>query len=356
MHDPAHEATDKLIEEMEKKVAREYGRAAEEMQAKLDDYFRRFEIKDELWQKMVASGEKTAEEYAQWRKGQIMVGQRWTDMRDTLAQEMHNTNNIARSVVNGYRADVYALNHNYAGYEIEHGASIDASWTLYDRRTVERIMKDNPDLLPEPGKRVNQRIAEKKDIRWQAGKIQSLTMQSIMQGESIPNMARRITRDLATSSYKDAVRYARTATTNAENAGRYDGYRTARGMGIDLTIEWVATLDERTRHEHRLLHGQRRDVDEPFIVDGIEIMYPAQMGAGSSDIPQSMIWNCRCTLIAMVKGFEGDTVTSSPKMGSMSFEEWLEAKPQPRDIEYQTRVGEGIRQSYIEEYKTARGD
>jgi hypothetical protein len=38
-------------------------------------------------------------------------------------------------------------------------------------------------------------------------------------------------------------------------------------------------------------------------------------------------------------------------MGDMTFEEWLEAKPQRRDIEYQTRVGESIRQGYVNEYR-----
>ena len=42
-----------------------------------------------------------------------------------------------------------------------------------------------------------------------------------------------------------------------------------------------------------------------------------------------MIWNCRCTLLAWVKGYEGDTVKSSPKMGDMSFEEWQKAKAIP---------------------------
>ena len=104
---------------------------------------------------------------------------------------------------------------------------------------------------------------------------------------------------------------------------------------MDLKIEWCATLDNRTRHNHRMLHGQRRDVDKPFEVSEngttISILYPAQAGAGSSDIPQSMIWNCRCTLLAWVKGFEGDTVKSSPKMGDMSFEEWLDAKPMTKE-------------------------
>lgn len=354
MADPAHEATDKLIEEMEKKVAREYAQAAAEVQEKLEDYWRRFEIKDEKWQIMVANGTKTADEYKAWRQSQLMMGERWENLRDELAEDLHNANNIARSIVKGYEPEVYALNHNYVGYEIEHGASVDASWTLYDRQTVERIMREQPDLLPGPGTQLQQRIAAGKDVRWQAGQIQSVTLQGILQGESIPNMARRIASTMAEKNYGNAVRYARTATTNAQNAGRYDGYRRARDMGIDLTIEWMATLDDRTRTSHRELHGQRREVDEPFEVDGIEIMYPAQVGKatpGSSNIPQQMIWNCRCTLAAWVKGFEPGVVRSSPKMGDMTFEEWLEAKPQPRDIEYQTRVGESIRQGYVNEYR-----
>ena len=79
-----------------------------------------------------------------------------------------------------------------------------------------------------------------------------------------------------------------------------------------------------------MLHGQRREVDEPFEVDGFEILYPGQV-AGESEIPQHLIWNCRCTLAAWVKGFEPDTVTQSPKMGDMSFEEWQQAKPMTKE-------------------------
>ena len=130
-------------------------------------------------------------------------------------------------------------------------------------------------------------------------------------------------------NYNAAVRYARTMTTSAQNAGRYEAFRRAKDLGVDLTIEWSATLDHRTRHEHRQMHGQRRDVDEPFIItEGgrtYEIRYPADC-SGTSNAPQKEIWNCRCTLLSWVKGFEGDTVTESPKMGDMSFEEWREAK------------------------------
>lgn len=84
--------------------------------------------------------------------------------------------------------------------------------------------------------------------------------------------------------------------TSAQNAGRYESYRRAKGMGIDLTIEWAAVLDNRTRHSHRQMHGQRREVDEPFtITDGghtFNIMWPADCNSSQSNAPQKEIWNC----------------------------------------------------------------
>ena len=64
---------------------------------------------------------------------------------------------------------------------------------------------------------------------------------------------------------------------------------------------------------------------------GEEILYPAD-SSGDSYALQGEIWNCRCTLLAWVKGFEGDTVKSSPKMGGMSFEEWQHANEPKKKI------------------------
>ena len=148
----------------------------------------------------------------------------------------------------------------------------------------------------------------------------------VIQGETPFQVAQRLM-SVAKMNYNAAVRYARTMTTNAQNSGRYNSYHRARDLGVELTVEWRATLDMHTRHDHRLMHGQRSEVDEPFITpDGFSILYPAQSeGPGSSDIPQKEIWNCRCTLRAWVKGFEGKTVKSSPGMEGMSFEEWQNA-------------------------------
>ena len=63
--------------------------------------------------------------------------------------------------------------------------------------------------------------------------------------------------------------------------------------------------------------------------------------------------NCRCTLLAWVKGFEHDTLTDSDKM-TMSFDEWLKVKPgheEFQDILHQHKVGNAIRMKYVREYR-----
>ena len=60
--------------------------------------------------------------------------------------------------------------------------------------------------------------------------------------------------------------------------------------------------------------------------------------------------NCRCTILAYVKGFEHDTIKESDKMGDMSFEEWLEAKEKPEPILSQKEKGDSISAQYRKEY------
>lgn len=351
MTDEGHKETDDLLEEMEKKLKKEYAKAVKDTQDKLDDYMRRFEIKDAQWQKWVEEGKKTQKEYEKWRTGQIMIGKRWEEMRDTLAQDFHNANVIARSVVDGYMPEVYALNHNYATFEVEKGSQLDTSYTLYDRQTVERIARENPEVLPPPGKSMKAKIAANKDIAWQAGQIQSATLQAIIQGESIPNMAKRICTELGNTDYASAVRYARTSTTGAENAGRHDAYKRAENMGIQMMQTWVATLDNRTRHEHRVLDGQTVGIDEPFEVDGMEIRYP-----GDPSAPPELVWNCRCTTIGQVKGFETDVTDMNLRhdshLGDMSYEDWKKGHGSSQPITRQTRIGESMSESYKREYRS----
>ena len=315
--DDGHYITELILRETEADVTRVYRQATEEMQKKVEDYFRKYQVKDLIKRDQLLKGEITQADYNYWKTGQLMIGKRWEEMRDSLAQDLHNANDLARSTVLGHMPDVYATNHNYGTFQVEKESLVDTSYTLYDRQTVERLIREQPDVLPAPGKQMREKIAANKDIAWQKGQIQSVTMQSILQGESIPNMAKRICNTLNEKNRKATVRYARTATTAAENAGRIDSYKRAEDMGIDLEQEWLATLDGRTRHEHRQLDGQHVPVGEPFKVGGTEIRYP-----GDPSAPGYLVWNCRCTLVPRLKNLDQSDAPRNSRLGSMTYEEW----------------------------------
>lgn len=353
MADQGHKLTDERLADLEKRLHDEYEQAAKDIQKKLDKYMKKFATKDAIWKKSVEAGVRTQEEYDKWRLQAIAGGERWEKMKARIVADQLHTNQIAREIMNKEMPGIFELNANFALYQVEHDSQIDTSLTLYNREAVDRILRDDPEMLLPPGQKVSEQIRQGKAERWERNKVQSVMTQGILQGESIPKLASRLASAVADSDYKAAVRNARTMATNAQNAGRYDAYNRLESNGVELTLEWAATLDNRTRHEHRMMHGQRRNVGEPFEVSGVKIMYPAQTGSFMSieNAPQELIWNCRCTLLAFVKGYEHDTITHSDKMGKMTFEEWLGAKPKSQNILHQAQRGDQIEQEYINEYR-----
>lgn len=124
-----------------------------------------------------------------------------------------------------------------------------------------------------------------------------------------------------------AVRAARAAITGAQNAGRMDSYVQAERKKITGKRQWVATLDNCTRHAHRILDGQEvRGEKTPFKVDGEEIMFPGDPSAAGY-----LVYNCRCTLIAAVEGVDTSDAkrrAKDPETGEsvviedMTYQEW----------------------------------
>ena len=69
--DPAHRRTDKELAALEKRIAAEYRKAAQELQEKINAYFERFKERDAEQKKRLEDGEITKQQYTQWRLVQI---------------------------------------------------------------------------------------------------------------------------------------------------------------------------------------------------------------------------------------------------------------------------------------------
>lgn len=317
--DPAHKETDKILRDMEKRLDEVYKQAYKEARQTADDFMKQFREMDKKKRQQVKDGELEKAEYDRWRRTQVFQGNRYHQMADTLAADMTHTNQIAASVINGYLPEVYAVNHNYGTYEIEKGSRINTQYTMYDRQTVERLMRDNPDLLPRKAA-----VNVPKDQLWNKKHINSAITQGILQGESIDKISQRLAATVTDMSHTSAIRNARTMTTSAQNGGRIDSYKRAEGMGIKMLQVWMATLDSRTRHEHRQLDGQKRKVGEAFEVEGEKIFFPGDPAADPA-----LVYNCRCTLIGEVEGVDynlSDVSQRDSKLGDMTYEEWKEEK------------------------------
>lgn len=290
MKNNAHDIIDKRLEEIEKNLSQIYSRAEAEIVKTANEYFSKFEKLDKQKRKLVEEGKLTDEEYKTWRKNKLLYGERFTQMKEDCARQLFYTNETALAYINGELPAIYSLGYNDLGQAVNGVGGY--SFTLVDPDTVKHLATTDKSLLPF------KILDPAKDIPWNMKKINAEILQGILQGESIPKIARRI---LAVQNMNRAasVRTARTIVTGAENKGRQDSYERAERDGIILKREWLASTDlERTRDAHLELHGDIRDVKEPFENSLGKIMYPGDPTAHPSNV-----YNCRCTLIAKVLGF-----------------------------------------------------
>lgn len=294
MSDIAHEETEAGLEELKKKIKREYRKATKEVKQKYENYLAEFEEKDKVYKKMLKKGEITEEQYKAWHWRAVAGGTRWQKMLDTLALDLTTVDAKAMSMTKEYMPDAYAINYNYGSYLIDSQLtdskiSAKTSYTLMDRDTVEILLRDDPDLMPVP------KLNKKKDFNWNKQKINSAVTQGILQGESNQDIANRLT-SVVNMDYHAAIRTARTMTTCAENMGRQASYKRAQRMGIDIMQQWLATGDSRTRDSHVAVDGEKRKIGKPFS-NGCR--FPGDPTAVASEI-----YNCRCTTIALVDGLD----------------------------------------------------
>lgn len=324
--DAAFQETEELIAKMKKRLDTQYYAAEKETKKKLKDFLKEYETENKQKKADLKAGKITQDAYDSWLKSQAQSKKWLTEMVNTLSEDHATTDVKAMAIVRGFMPEAYAINRNFGAFEAEAGALVDTSFTLYDAHTVEALVRDRPNLLPEPKPDIP------KEMRWHKQQITNAITQGILQGESIPDIAKRLQK-VTDMDHNAAIRNARTATTGAQNAGRIDSYKDAEKLGIKLKQEWLATLDGRTRDSHRELDGERVEVGKRFS-NGCR--YPGDPQARPEEI-----YNCRCTLVAAVEGVDQSDAPRNNKLEGMSYEEWkFEKGGEEQRLKYELRSAE----------------
>lgn len=277
-----------------------YKDAEDDLREKWDAYLKAHEDKGNKLQAKIAAAKTDAERkaaekaYKDYLKS-ITDGSKWyRDMVRETAEQYSQVNARALQMINGERTGFYADGYNLTAGEVNDVAIREDVGIRFDMCSAEAV-----DWLAENRGRINLPPAETlnytEDERWSAKLLNSQVAQGIVQGESIPKIAGRIS-NVTGAVEVSAVRAARTMATECQNAGRVQAMTTAEGWGVQTRKKWVCTHDRRTRDNHLLLDGETIDHDGVF--------WNGCRWPGDHLGPPEEVWNCRCTLVTVVDGFK----------------------------------------------------
>ena len=295
MADKAHVLTDEKLEEMEKRLSAIYSRAEKEIGERWKEYLAESQKEVDELQKAYETAKESGNKeeirkagikLSRAKKERTLMDKRFKDLTETTATQLANVNKTALAYVNGELPEVYSVNYNALKQSVDGVGGY--SFALVDADTVKNLATTDKSLLPY------KELDEKKDVRWNVKKMNAEVLQGILQGEPMDKIAGRLSK-VTDMNETAAIRNARTMVTGAENKGRQDSYVRAEADGIILQKEWIATNDGRTRHSHAALDGATVDQDKRF---DNGLMYPGDPSGRPEEV-----YNCRCTVAAVVKGF-----------------------------------------------------
>jgi SPP1 gp7 family putative phage head morphogenesis protein len=301
--DKGHRYTDKQIELLEKRLERHYQGVSAEARKKLIKYLKdNQERYTELWRQL-DEGEITEAQFDYL----IMSDNELESIQGELVNTYVEGDAKAMSIVGAALGVVFAYNHNYQGDKMRAETGL----------TIPKVRKR---MLPPPNP------DKMKDRIWHRVKIRLVVNHGIKHGRTTAEVADELNK-VTNMDLNAAYRAARTACTNAENQGKLNAMLVLRDKyGVDVKKQWYATLDNRTRTQHREMHGEIRELEETF---SNGLLYPADPDGNPSEV-----WNCRCTLIDVISGM--DDIQHAPS--GMSRSEWIKKEPVTKSypLKYQT--------------------
>lgn len=323
--DKGHKFTDKEIERLENILKRHYGKTNKAVTQILSEYLKRYEDTIAEYEERVDSGEMTEQQYEDAVYMLITTGNEWAQTEDQILSEYVKADASAMEIVGASMITVYLYNALYKSQRMNSRASARFDFDF----ELPRIFrdKDNPftivtDLLDGTMFRRIIKPTKTDKIRdrlWHRVKLNPIIRQGIRKGKSVNEIAFELER-LTKMDIMSAFRAARTGCTYAENSGKLDAMIAFRDKyGIDVKKMWYATLDGRTRTQHREIHGEIRELEEKF---SNGLLFPADPNGAPSEV-----YNCRCTMLEIIEGV--DTSIADAPSGK-SREEWLKEKPKSK--------------------------
>lgn len=184
-------------------------------------------------------------------------------------------------------------------------AQYTAIFQAFGRRIVDAVGKSGRKSLEiKDAQGIFERLIADYIAQWAARKVTLVTDTTKAQirrsldagqaeGLGTDALARKLRKDLGGAfTQLRAHVIARTETHSAANAANDAAIDSLGINSSELSKEWVAANDERTREDHAQANGQVRPRGEPFNVGGASLDYP-----GDPSGPPEQVIMCRCTQV-----------------------------------------------------------
>lgn len=202
--------------------------------------------------------------------------------------------------------EVYNTSYYRTAWALETETRARLGYSAVDPKTVQLSVQN-----PFTGLTLNERL-ERHRTNLIYGLKEELT-RGFVNGDTYPQISRRV-KDLLEGDAGKAIRIVRTESTRIYNEAQYDSILHAEEQGIIMTKTWISSRDDRTRESHEMLDGVTIPVDEPFVIDGDEGMFPGDFSRAENVI------NCRCAVQYNVVAINKPT---HDELGDMSFDDWM---------------------------------
>lgn len=272
-----HDFADDELSRLEKRIKKEYRKAYQRCYDEMQKVITKIQADDGTMDRRKMLGL-----LAKKRKLENLCKQ--------MADQIAHAGKVAESLINSSVAAVYANTYNaYAGV---------LEFSLVTNQDVIGILAGNVNPFDHLA------LSALQDSAVIKRRMESEMVTSLLRGESIPKIARRL-QNAAEGCLSNAVRVARTEVTRIESSAANDIGKHGEELGFDMGNRWIATKDKRTRHSHRLADHTEVRVGEYFEIDspdGPDLMrFPGDvsMGAGADNV-----CNCRCRVLPFIIGIK----------------------------------------------------
>lgn len=207
-------------------------------------------------------------------------------LKTQLSSIMDNLQTEQYTTIDGYLQNCYKNGYTGAMYDIAN-QGIPVVMPIRQDQVVKAV-QTNSKLSEGLYKRLGE------DTKYLKRSVRAELSRGIANGSSWNDMAQHIANGMKSpynQAYNRAVVIARTEGHRVQQESGLDACKAAKKKGADVVKQWDATLDGRTRPEHREADGQIKELDDDFDVGGEKLEAPGIGGSAWN------VCNCRCCML-----------------------------------------------------------